>query len=135
MSKYIIFDNGGKTSDRFTIINKETGDVFGSGENPGATNGTWKCCGNCADPYIILPGAGWRRRLPVKKVIKAEVENYVNNARLDKDWIGTEVEFDSLPAAIREHILHLDSSRYSEDHSKANVVYMSRSSEGVKSGS
>ncbi len=36
---FIVFDNGGKTLDRYTIINKETGDIFGSCENPDGPNG------------------------------------------------------------------------------------------------
>src|SRR5258708_3286952 len=92
MNKFIIFDNGGKTLDRFTIINKETGDVFGSSENPDDTNGAGKFYGNCADNRITMYGAGWRQKLPGKKVIKAEVDNYVNNAKLDPNWIGNEID-------------------------------------------
>ena len=69
---FIIFDNGGLTPDRFTIINRETGDVFGGGENPNALNWTATFIGNCADHHVALRGAGWRQKLPTKKIIKAE---------------------------------------------------------------
>src|SRR5450756_574337 len=93
MNKFIIFDNGGKTLDRFTIINKETGDVLGCGENPDAPNGAGKFYGSCIDHRIVMAGAGWRQKLPGKSVIKAEVDNYINNAKLDPDWMGYEVDF------------------------------------------
>jgi hypothetical protein len=108
MNKFIIFDNEGKTPDRYTIINKETGDVFGSDENPDSPNGAGKFHGNCADHRIIMNGTGWRRKLPGKKVIKAEVDNYINNAKLDSDWLGNEVDFNSLPVNVRQYISRLD---------------------------
>jgi hypothetical protein len=135
MKTFIIFDNGGKTSDRFTIINKETGDVFGCGENPETPNGAGKYCGNCTDHLIVIYGAGWRQRLPGKKVIKAEVDNYLNNAKLDPDWMGNEVDFISLPVNVRQYISHLDTHSRVEDLSKVNVIYMARASENLSSGS
>lgn len=109
MKTFAIFDNGGKTLDRFTVIDKETGDIFGCSENPDAPNGLGEFCGNCASHLIVLYGAGWRQRFPRKKVVKAEVDNYINNAKLDPDWIGNEVDFDSLPVTLRQYISHLDS--------------------------
>lgn len=108
MTKFIVFDNGGKTIDRYTIINKETGDVYGISENPYDTKGIAKFCGNCADHRIVLRGAGWRQKLPLKKVIQAEVENYVNNARLDPGWIGDEVNVKNLPENVRKYIADID---------------------------
>lgn len=93
MNTYIIFDNGGITPDRFTIINRETGDVFGAD----SLDQTGEWIGNCAAHRIVLNGCGWRQRLPSKKVIMAETENYINNARLDPAWIGREVDFNKLP--------------------------------------
>ena len=92
MKTFIIFDNGGATPDRYTIINKETGDVFGAREYRDALHGTGKFIGNCADHRIAMYGAGWRQRLPIKKIIKEEVDNYINNARLNPEWIGKEVK-------------------------------------------
>ena len=135
MNTFIIFDNGDKTLDRFTIINKETGDVFGSSENPDAPNGIWKFCGNCTDQYLILPGGGWRQKLPGKMLIKAEVEKYIINAKLDPEWIGNVVDFNGLPINVKRYISRLDSRRHSHPHSNANVIYMSTTSDEVKSGS
>ncbi|HSZ85857.1 MAG TPA: hypothetical protein VK787_07485 [Puia sp.] len=133
MNSITIFDNGGKTSDRFTIINKETGDVFGCSENPNEPGGIGKFCGNCVDVRIPMYGAGWRQRIPAKAVIKAEVDNYINNARLDPNWIGKEVDFANLPVTVRQYISGLDS--YSRESSKPNVIYMQTSSENLSPGS
>jgi hypothetical protein len=135
MNTFIVFDNGGKTIDRFTIINKETGDVFGSGENPDTPNGAGKFYGNCADHRIVMYGAGWRQKLPGKKVIKAEVDNYINNAKLDPDWMGNEVDFNSLPVYVRQYISRLDPHIRAGDYSEANIVYMSGIPENASSGS
>lgn len=135
MNKFIIFDNGGKTLDRFTIINKETGDVFGCGDNPDAPNGAGKSYGSCVNHRIVMSGAGWRQKLPGKSVIKAEVDNYINNAKLDPDWMGKEVDLNSLPGNVRQYISRLDPHIQAGDHSEANIVYMSGISENVSSGS
>jgi len=135
MNNFVIFDNGGRTLDRFTIINKETGDVYGCSENPDAPNGAGKFYGSCVEHRIVMSGAGWRQKLPGKSVIKAEVDNYINNAKLDPDWMGKEVDFNSLPANVRQYISHLDPHIRAEEYSEANIVFMSRATENVSSGS
>src|SRR5580700_3307358 len=104
MNPYIVFDNGGRTADRFTIINRETGDVFGSSEKPDEPGGISKYCGNCAAHRIVMCGAGWRQKIPSRKIVKEEVDNYVNNARLDQSWIGMEIDVDALPVNLRKYI-------------------------------
>jgi hypothetical protein len=135
MDQFIVFDNGGKTLDRFTIINKETGDVFGASEKTDEAGGTGKFCGNCADLRIVMRGAGWRQKFPGRKVIKEEVDNYINDARLNPDWIGSELDFNSLPVSVRQYILRLDPHIRVGETSKANVVYMATSSENLSAGS
>lgn len=108
MKNYIVFDNGGKTADRYTIINTETADVFGASENPYDPNGLGRWIGNLVDQKTILFGAGWRQRLPAKKVIQAEIENYVNNAKLDPEWLGLEVLQQEMPEALRTYIEELE---------------------------
>ena len=121
MKNYIVFDNGGKTADRYTIINMETADVFGASEDPHDPNGSGRWIGNITDHRTVLYGAGWRQRLPAKKLIQAEVENYVNNAKLDPEWLGIEVISQDLPAALRTYIegLDVDDPR---THSKAKIA-------------
>ena len=121
MKKYIIFDNGGRTPDRYTIINKETGDVFSAGDGLHDVNGTGKFCGNCAEHRIVMYGAGWRQRSPGKKMVQTETENYINNARLNPDWLGLEVGLMSLPENVRSYIETLHPGADSGHHLKAVV--------------
>jgi hypothetical protein len=127
MSTFIIFDNGGITPDRFTIIDRETGDVFGASENPNALNWIAKFIGNCADHRVVLRGAGWRQGLPSRRIIQTEIENYVNNAKLDPEWIGRELDFAALPENIRRFIAGLNVARPEGATAEASVVYMSTS--------
>jgi hypothetical protein len=121
MKNYIVFDNGGKSTDRYTIINMETADVFGASEDPHDPSGLGRWIGNVADHRTVLYGAGWRQRLPAKKVIQTEVENYVNNAKLDPEWLGVEIASKNLPDALRSYIegLDVDDPR---THSKAKIA-------------
>ena len=107
---FIIFDNGGKTFDRFTILNKETGDIFGASEDPTTPDGFNKFFGNCAQKHTTLYGAGWRERSPGKKFIKLEVDNFINNAKLNPEWIGSEIEFNQLPEALKLYIMNLNAT-------------------------
>jgi hypothetical protein len=122
MKKYMIFDNGGKTTDRFTIIRAETGDVFGASEQPGEPGGIGRWCGNIIEHKIVLYGAGWRQRLPSKKIIEAEIENYVNNARLDPEWLGSEIALESLPEAVQNFITDLKDDHDAGPPSKARIA-------------
>jgi hypothetical protein len=134
MGTFTIFDNEGKTLDRFTIINSDTGDVFGSSENPDDPNGIWKFFGNCADQHTLLPGAGWRQKLPGKKVIKTEVDKFITNAKFDPGWIGKGVDFNGLPVNLRQYISKITAGGHLHRHSKADVIYMATNSDEVKSG-
>lgn len=121
MKNYIVFDNGGKTSDRYTIINMETADVFGASMNPREPNGLARWVGNVADHRTVLYGAGWRQRLPAKKIIQIEVENYVNNAKLDPEWLGVEIPFKNIPESLRTYIEELQVGD-PRTHSKAKIA-------------
>jgi len=132
MKTFIIFDNCGRTFDRFTIINKETGDIFGCSDHPDAPGGAGVLIGNCAAHRIALYGAGWRQRFPGQNVIKAEVDNYINNARLDANWLGKEVDCAHLPMSVKHYVARLASNGPAAGSS--NVVYMSRVPETITSG-
>jgi len=136
MKTYIVFDNGGKTIDRFTVINTKTADVFSVSENPAGAGGIGRHCGNCAEHRITLYGSGWRQRLPAKKVLEAEAENYINNARLDPDWLGCEIEFASLPKNVREYMAELDKDTDPGRHSPAKIASLgdfTRPTKSIKS--
>jgi len=129
MKTFIIFDNSGKTLDRFTIINKETGDVFGCSDNPDMPGGGGVLIGNCASHRIVMYGTGWRQRLPGSTVIQEEVNNYINNARLDPNWLGKEVDLNYLPMSVKHYISRLACNNHEAKYSNDNVVYMSNASE------
>jgi hypothetical protein len=136
MKAYIVFDNGGKTIDRYTVINMNTADVFGVSENPGAADGIGRHVGNCAEHRIVLYGSGWRQRMPHKKVLQAEAENYINNARLDPEWIGQEIEFASLPVGLRSYVVELEKEMEPGYHSRAKIASLgefTRQTKSVKS--
>jgi hypothetical protein len=101
METFIIFDNGGRTPDRYTILNKMSGEILAASADPTATGGIGRSLGNCANHRILMFGSGWRQLLPVKKVIQAEVQSIINNARLKTDWIGSPIEFPDLPEKLR----------------------------------
>jgi|HubBroStandDraft_6_1064221.scaffolds.fasta_scaffold808490_1 hypothetical protein len=122
MEKYIVFDNGGKTFDRYTIINTDSADVFGVSDHPDEPNGICKLCGNCAEHHIVLYGAEWRQRLPVKKILREEAEGYVRNARLDPDWLGAELVYSSLPENVRKCLEAFDSQDGSGSHGIAKIA-------------
>jgi hypothetical protein len=132
MKNYMIFDNGGKTADRFTIIKVETGDVFGASEHPGEPGGIGRWCGNIIEHKIVLYGAGWRQRLPSKKIIEADIENYVNNARLDPEWLGREIELESLPEAVQNYLADLNDEPNAGLPSKAKIAAIGDFSRNTK---
>jgi hypothetical protein len=111
MDSFIVFDNGGKTFDRFTILNKETGEIYGCGENPFAQDSCCRLLGNCAYRQITLYGSGWREKMPGKKVIKSEVDNFIINAKLNPEWIGRPVEFQSLPENVKQYICKIQAGQ------------------------
>ncbi|HLI93592.1 MAG TPA: hypothetical protein VKU83_08285, partial [Puia sp.] len=74
---YVVFDNGGRTPDRYTIVDRESGNVFAAGEPIGEAEISVKYCGNCADHRIVLYGAGWRQLPLSRRIISAETDNYV----------------------------------------------------------
>ncbi|PWT79216.1 MAG: hypothetical protein C5B59_00095 [Bacteroidetes bacterium] len=118
MENYIVFDNGGKTTDRYTAISKESGDIYGMSTNPFAPDGVGNFIGNCAQAHILLYGTGWRERLPPKKVIKTVLDNIIIQSKLDPDWIGELVSFDKLPDNVKKYITQLPESRISSSNNK-----------------
>jgi hypothetical protein len=62
--------------------------------------------------------------LPSKRIIKTEIEHYVNNARLNPDWLGREIDFAALPENIRRYIACLTVASPAAAPTEANVVYM-----------
>jgi hypothetical protein len=109
--------------------------IYGCGDNSNAPGCAGELVGNCVSHRIVICGAGWRQRLPGKNVIKEEIDNYVNNARLDPDWLGREVDLINLPMNVKHFVSRLASDGHAGDSPKVNIVYMSQGSETISSGS
>ncbi len=99
MKNLICFDNNGETFDRFTILNKKTGDMIGSSSNPFSPMGFGQHCGNVADNYWnVAYGYAWRKRCNEKACIKFAVNHFV----ADSTNIGKIVKFDTLPDDVQK---------------------------------
>lgn len=99
MKNIIVLDNNGETFDRFTILDKKTGDMIGASSNPFAPNGFGQHCGNVADNYWnVAYGYSWRKRNDVKKCIKFAVEHFLS----DCENVGKVIEFDTLPVDVQK---------------------------------
>ena len=107
MKNVIVFNNNGKTFDRYTILNKKNGDVYGASDNPFHPQGFGQFSGNVADRMNITFGYGWRKgHTPkgIKRIVKSEIDNYINEAKKDVKWLGKEIEVKSLPQEVQQYI-------------------------------
>jgi hypothetical protein len=86
----VVFDNGGKSIDRYTLINTVTGDMYGSNNEPYHPQGFGQYAGNIKE--FIERGTG------LVKSIKA----YVNLARRRPSWLGKEVDLKTLPLDVQK---------------------------------
>lgn len=95
----IVLDNNGETFDRFTIIDKKTGDMIGASERPFAPNGFGQFCGNVADNYMFVTyGYAWRKRCNVKACIKESIAHFLS----DCTHVGKLIEFNTLPEDVQK---------------------------------
>ncbi|HLX94017.1 MAG TPA: hypothetical protein VKR32_20175 [Puia sp.] len=120
-NKIIVFDNEGRTSDRLTVINRETGDVFAVGLNPNGVATNCKFCGNCADHRITLYGSGWRQMPLTRRIIETETESYVCNAQLNPGWLGKELLQVQWPLNLSEIIENQDKQQTKSLNSPQNL--------------
>lgn len=108
MKKLIVFDNKGETFDRFTILDKSTGEMIGASERPFAPNGFGQHCGNVAWSYFANTiGAPYMHSMEkndpkhYKKIMR------LKTAEIAKDWkdhktIGEVINFNSLPEDVKQ---------------------------------
>lgn len=98
----LVYDNGGETADRYTILNILTGDYWGASENPYHPQGFGQYCGNTASDYWLNAyGAGWRQRISEKMAIRKAVENFKNEAQNNPAWVGKLVQYSDLPEMVQ----------------------------------
>lgn len=100
---YTIFDNGGESLDRYSIIN-EDGDILGLSGNPTHPLGFSQFCGNCVDSVMFyVYGGSWRRHFNVPRIIHRELPRIIEEFEAE-GHLGERVEFVDLPEGIQEHI-------------------------------
>jgi hypothetical protein len=93
----VVLDNNGESFDRYTIINRKTGDVWGASENPSHPQGFGSYNHNIADSYWSTAyGSAWRKRINEKMAIKCAVRNYL----IDTTNIGARVSLKTLPKEV-----------------------------------
>ena len=103
--KITIFDNGGKTADRYTGVIAATGDVVGFNDNPfHPAFGFGQFCGNVTDRMNVTFGQGWRNHFEEKKILKQELSYYLREARNTPNWLGLEVERNTLPQEAQKYV-------------------------------
>lgn len=103
----IIFDNGGKTVDRYTGVLTRTGDVVGFNENPFHPCGFGQFCGNVTDRMNVTYGHGWRKHFKESQVLKAELKHYLNEAKNNPDWLGKQIEVKHLSEEAQKYVRQL----------------------------
>lgn len=97
---FYVFDNGGETLDRYTVIDKQ-GDMLALSET-GA--GVSMFAGNCVDNYMFHAyGYSWRERCNVKAIMKDELPRIIREFETDGN-IGKRIKFSSLPKELKQHI-------------------------------
>jgi hypothetical protein len=97
----VVFDNGGETLDRYTILNKKTGDLIGASENPTNPQGFGQYCGNVVDNYMYITfGYSWRKYCNVNATIKDEVKRYLSDCK----HIGKKIAFKALPPEVQNFV-------------------------------
>ena len=104
MKNIICFDNNRETFDRFTILNKDTGEMLGSSENPFHPLGFGQYVGNVAHNYWVAAyGYGWKEgcnKSLLNKKIKFAVDLFLN----DCGHIGKIVDFYTLPIDVQKFV-------------------------------
>lgn len=101
-NKLICLDNGGETLDRYTIIDRISGEMIGASCQPFSPLGFGQHCGNVADNYwFIAYGYGWRRgcnKRLLNKRIKYAVDLFLSGC----GNVGKEIDFNTLPPDVQK---------------------------------
>lgn len=91
--KVVVLDNGGETCDRYTIIFRETADIYGCSANPFCPSGIGQYCANAAQMI------GW------KQMLVRENRIAVNIYLKDCKSIGKRVkDLETLPEDVKKYI-------------------------------
>lgn len=102
MKNIIVLDNNGETFDRFTIIDKSTGDMIGASERPFHPLGFGQFCGNVADNYWkVAYGYSWRNGCN-KRLLNRRIKYAVDLFLSDCGNVGKVIDFDTLPEDVKQ---------------------------------
>lgn len=109
-NKIIVFDNGGKTADRYTLILPD-GDVYGCSENPYHPQGigTFNCnvCEARYKDYQVHYDHDKGVWFP--HALKWAYDDFLKEAHKNDKWLGEEVtDQTKLPEAVQKYIAQLD---------------------------
>jgi len=100
--KFICLDNGGKTFDRYTIIERGTGEMIGSSEQPFHPLGFGQFCGNVADNYWrVAYGYSWRNGCN-KRLLNKRIKYAVDLFLSDCGNVGKVIDFNTLPDDVQQ---------------------------------
>ena len=108
--RFYIFDNGGETLDRYTIVHSKSGDIFGASSMPFSPLGFAQYCGNVMDRMNITIGYSWQRgrtKRNLNAIKNDELRNYINEARKEKH-LGVEVKETDLPDEVRKYLEYIN---------------------------
>jgi len=110
MKQVIIFDNNGETFDRFTIIDKMTGDIYGASSDPFHPQGFGQSCGNVAWNYFTKTvGANYMRRIETEdkthynKLIKGKTKEIIKEF-ISEGNLGKVISFNTLPDKVKQYV-------------------------------
>lgn len=102
MKNIIVLDNNGETFDRFTIIDKSTGDMIGASESPFNPLGFGQFCGNVADNYWkVAYGYSWRNGCN-KRLLNKRIKYAVDLFLSDCGNVGKVIDFNTLPEDVKQ---------------------------------
>lgn len=97
----IVLDNGGETFDRYTIIDRSTGDMIAA-STEAVPSSFEESCGNVAYQYWnTVYGTGWDKGLDantLKKRIKQAVDIYLQDVT-----VGDVLPFKELPENVQKY--------------------------------
>lgn len=106
--KSYIFDNGGKTLDRYTILTYD-GNVFGASENP--FHGFGQFCNHVIENIEPKYASLFYDKINGKYLKSATIRykrKFINEARKNHNWLGKEINENDLPFEAKKYFWHVN---------------------------
>ena len=96
-----------ETYDCYTAVLKKTGDVYGFNSDPFHPLGFGQFVGAVTDRLNITYGYSWRNHFDEKKMLKAELKHYLNEAKSNPEWLGKEIQLAELSENAQKYVQQL----------------------------